>query len=226
VSVQPGERRKAALWARTSTDDQHVDGQLHELREWAANRDLEVVAEFVTEDSAWSTKRDTNGKGEEFDRKRKALLEGARLGNYQVVLARSVDRLSRRGAEDMLSFTRRLTETECALWCRDDPWVEALVGPFAWFARDILLSVIASLHRLSSEQKSQAIRDGIANRKRKGLAMPGGKAGRKMPKGHGAVSGAAGWDGEKGEARREALRQRNRDRGTARQQAEGGGETG
>src|SRR6185312_8843079 len=170
MSTDEPDRPKCALWVRCSTDDQHPEGQVHELREWAANRGLEVVREFVTEDSAWTKRQGrngANGKGDEFDRQRAALLDGARFGEYTIVLSRSIDRVTRRGAEDMLAFTRLLTETGCALWCREDPWVEALNGPFAWFARDILISVTASLHKLSSQQKSIAIKDGIAERRRK-----------------------------------------------------------
>ena len=45
---------KAAIWARVSTSDQHTGNQLDHLRKIAAAKGLEIAAEFVTEDSAWS----------------------------------------------------------------------------------------------------------------------------------------------------------------------------
>ena len=37
---------KAAIWTRVSTDEQETANQLDALRQWARNRDLEVVREF------------------------------------------------------------------------------------------------------------------------------------------------------------------------------------
>jgi hypothetical protein len=40
-----------------------------------------------------------------------------------------IDRLSRRGAEDMLGFVRRLTDTGCELWSLKDQWAESTRDP-------------------------------------------------------------------------------------------------
>ena len=39
--------KRAALYMRVSTVDQHPETQLHDLRQMAAQRDYEVVAEFT-----------------------------------------------------------------------------------------------------------------------------------------------------------------------------------
>jgi DNA invertase Pin-like site-specific DNA recombinase len=173
MTTPPGEAPKAALWARVSTTDQTNEGQLYELREWAANRGLDVVAEFVTEDSAWAQAHNGNGnggKGSEFDAKRTELLDGARMGHYQIVLCWGLDRLSRRGAEDMLGFVRRLTDTGCRLWASKDPWVESMTDPMI---RELLLSVFATLARFESERRSARIKTGMDRRKRAGLPVGG-----------------------------------------------------
>lgn len=161
---------KCALWARVSSSDgsQTNENQLHELREWAARRGLEVAQEFVTEDSAWAN--GSGRKGTEFDTRRAGLLDGARLGHYQVVLCWGLDRLSRRGAEDMLAFVRRLTETGCALWSSKDPWCESLVDPML---RELLLSIFATIARFESERRSERIKAGMARRKREGKPVGG-----------------------------------------------------
>ena len=64
----------ALIWARVSTSDQHTENQLAVLRAWAAELGAEVAAEYVTEDSAWAS-GGNGGKGQEFDRKRKQMLE-------------------------------------------------------------------------------------------------------------------------------------------------------
>jgi putative DNA-invertase from lambdoid prophage Rac len=191
---------KTAIWARVSTSDQSTDNQLRELRQWAADRQLTVAAEYITEDSAWTAKGN-GSKGAEFDRQRAALLEGARLGRYQVVLVWGIDRLSRRGAEDMLSFARRLTDTGCKLWSLKDPWVESTADPMT---RELLFGVFGTIARFESERRSARIKAGLARRKAAGLPVGGRVSGSKDRK----PRGDAGWTDE----RRAALAERNRAR--------------
>ena len=165
---------KAAIWARVSTDEQNTGNQLAELRAWAERRGLEVVEEFVTEDSAWAA-NGGNGKGAEFDRQRNALINGARLGHYQVVLIWALDRLSRRGIEDTLSVLRRLAEHEADVWSLQEDWLrtsdpamrELLIGIFGWMAGQ------------ESKRRSERIKAGLARRRAQGLPVGGRKVGAK-----------------------------------------------
>lgn len=191
---------KCAIWARVSSADQHTANQLLELRRWAADRGLDVAQEFVTEDSAWTKGNGNGAKGQEFDRQRAELLEGARLGRYSTVLTWGVDRLSRRGAEDMLAFVRRLTDTDCKLWSLKDPWVESTSDPMT---RELLFSVFATIARFESERRSARIRAGLARRKSEGKTVGGRKPGAKDRKPR-----TSGWTDE----RRTALANRNRER--------------
>jgi DNA invertase Pin-like site-specific DNA recombinase len=216
---------KAALWARVSTAEQHASNQLTELRDWAAAREFQVTAEYITEDSAW-TRSGNRTKGAEFEAARSALLEGARRGSYQVVLTWGIDRLSRRGAEDMLNFVRRLTDTGCRLWSLKDPWAESTSDPMT---RELLFSVFATIARFESERRSDQIKAGIERRRRdiaagrkvRGRQQVGGRIpGRKDKQPRVKVTGEAkGWTPE----RREALAARNRERAAGRRQQEGQG---
>ena len=176
---------KAAIWARVSGDTQNASNQLYELRQWAQARGLEIAAEFVTEDSAWTKKNGNGMKGAEFDVRRNDMLEGARLGKYEVVLCWGLDRLSRRGAEDMLSYVRRLTDTGCRLWSLKDPWAESTADPMT---RELLFSVFATIARFESERRSERIKAGIERRRREGKPI-GGATTRK---GHGKGSRHSG----------------------------------
>jgi putative DNA-invertase from lambdoid prophage Rac len=187
---------KAAIWARVSTAEQHTDNQVVALRDWASGRGLDVVREFITEDSAWSAKAG-NGRGAEFDQKRSDLLEGARLGRYHVVLTWGVDRLSRRGAEDMLRYVRRLTDTGCRLWSLKDPWVESTADPMT---RELLFSVFATIARFESERRSERIKAGLARRKADGKPVGGRKPGSKDRKPRATEGYVAAW-GEGGKRR-------------------------
>jgi DNA invertase Pin-like site-specific DNA recombinase len=90
------------------------------------------------------------------------MLEGARLGRYGLVLTWGIDRLSRRGAEDMLSFVRRLTDTGCRLWSLKNPWAESTADPMT---RELLFGAFATIARFESERRSERTRAGIRRRK-------------------------------------------------------------
>ncbi len=114
----------------------------------------------MTEDSAWAS-GNGNGKGAAFDKARTDLINGARLGHYQVVLIWALDRLSRRGIEDTLNVLRRLAEYEADVWSLHEDWLrtsdpamrELLVGIFGWMAGQ------------ESKRRSERINAGLAKRK-------------------------------------------------------------
>jgi len=160
---------RAALWARVSTTEQHTENQLVVLRKWAQQRGLDVVAEFVTEDSAWAGKKPGNGKGAEFDRARADLLNGARLGEYRVVLTWAIDRLSRRGIEDTLGTLRQVYAFDCDVWSHQEPWL-VTTEPHM---RELLVSFMAWVAEQESERRSERIKAGLARRKAQGLAIGG-----------------------------------------------------
>ena len=185
--------------------------------EWAAARNLTVIAAFITEDSAWT--RNGNGtKGKEFDRARDGMLEGARLGKYGVVLCWGIDRLSRRGAEDMLSFVRRLIDTGCRLWSLKDPWAESTADPMT---RELLFGVFATIARFESERRSERTKAGIRRRKEVDGLPVGRQPGTKDKKPRRKSIYHSAWEGPEGQARRAALAERNRQRAAARQEQSG-----
>lgn len=181
---------KAAIWARVSTTDQHTANQLHELRAWAARRGIEVTREFVTEDSAWQ--QNGNGaKGKEFDATRAELLDGARLGHYEVVLTWAIDRLSRRGIEDTLAALRRLSEAGCAVWSHQEAWAEDLRDPRM---RELFLAIAAWMAEMESARRSERIKAGLARRRREGKPVGGRQPGAKDRKPRSTEGYSAAWD--------------------------------
>lgn len=155
---------RCAIWARVSSADQFALNQLAVLRAWAEARGLVVVAEFVTEDSAFA-----QGHAG-FDKARAALLDGARLGRYQVVLAWAIDRLSRKGIEDTLRAMRKLYEHGADIWSHEEGWLET-ADPHM---RELLVSFMAWIAQQESLRRSERIKAGIARRR-----AEGGHTGRK-----------------------------------------------
>src|SRR6266699_6500525 len=78
--------KRAALYVRVSTVDQHPETQLHELRTFAAQRGLQIVGEYT--DHGFSGIR---ARRPELDR----MMEDARRHRFDVLLVWSCDRLAR-----------------------------------------------------------------------------------------------------------------------------------
>jgi putative DNA-invertase from lambdoid prophage Rac len=197
-----GEPIKAAAWSRVSTADQRTENQ--GLREWAARRGIDVVAEYTVHDSAWKR---GNGKGREFDEARARLLEGARQGEYQVVMVWALDRLSRRGYSDLGGFIEKLNGYGAELWSQQEQWLQT-VGPFG----EIVVHMLAWMAEQESRRRSERTKAGLARRREKD-GLPVGRQPGAVDKAKRRRSGyVSAWEGEAGERRREALRARNRAR--------------
>lgn len=207
------DKPKCAIWARVSTTDQHTENQLDVLREMAAGRGFDPVREFITEDSAWAG-NGNGSKGKEFDKAREAMLEGARRGEYRIVLVWALDRLSRRGYDDLNPVLKRLRTYDCELISHQESFI-ATLGPFG----EVVIHMLALMAEQESQRRSERIKAGLARRRRDIEAgkiegtIGGSKKGRKLKKGAGVAGAQARWADP---AQREALAQRNRQRaGTA-----------
>ena len=77
--------KRAALYLRVSTVDQHPETQLHDLRQMAAQRGYEIVAEFTDKISGTKAKRPGLDQ----------MMADARRGRVDVVLVWACDRIAR-----------------------------------------------------------------------------------------------------------------------------------
>lgn len=78
--------KRAALYCRVSTVDQHPETQLGELRQFAANKGFQIVGEYT--DHGFSG---TKARRPELDR----MMDDARRHKFDVLLVWSCDRLAR-----------------------------------------------------------------------------------------------------------------------------------
>ena len=78
--------KKAVLYARTSTPEQHLETQFLQLREIAAQRGFEIVAEYSDRGISGS-----KAKRPGID----SLLRDARRGKFADILVAAFDRLAR-----------------------------------------------------------------------------------------------------------------------------------
>ena len=77
--------KRAVIYMRVSTVDQHPETQLHDLRQMAAQRGYEIVKEYTDKISGVKARRP--GLDE--------LMRDARRGKFDVVLVWASDRIAR-----------------------------------------------------------------------------------------------------------------------------------
>ena len=77
--------KRAALYMRVSSVDQHPETQLHDLRQMAAQRGFEIVEEYTDRISGVKAKRPGLGQ----------LMRDARHGKFDIVLVWACDRIAR-----------------------------------------------------------------------------------------------------------------------------------
>ena len=77
--------KRAALYLRVSTVDQHPESQLHDLRGLAAQRGFEIVQEYTDRISGTKSKRPGLDQ----------LLADARQGKFDILLVWALDRIAR-----------------------------------------------------------------------------------------------------------------------------------
>jgi len=92
--------KKAAIYARISTNDQHLETQLYDLRKLAAQRGFEVGHEYCDRGISGSKARRPG-----LD----AMLADARRGKFSVVLVAAFDRIAR-STKNFLEIVDELSE--------------------------------------------------------------------------------------------------------------------
>tara|TARA_R110002096_G_scaffold226108_3_gene415414 strand:- start:6012 stop:6707 length:696 start_codon:yes stop_codon:yes gene_type:complete len=131
--------RRAAIYARVSTDDQTAENQLRELRQVAERCGWTVTAEYVDHGISGAKGRD---KRPAFDN----LLKGATRREFDVVMAWSVDRLGR-SLQHLVGFLSELQAKDVDLYLNQQgidtttpsgKMMFQVCGVFAEFERSVI----------------------------------------------------------------------------------------
>ena len=147
--------KRAAIYARVSTDSQTTENQLRELRTVAGRMGWPIVGEFIDHGISGAKGR---AKRPEFDK----LLKAAARKECDVVMAWSVDRLGR-SLKDLLAFLGDLHAKDVDLYLHQQgidtttpsgKMMFQMLGVFAEFERGLLIGRINSgLARARSQGK-------------------------------------------------------------------------
>jgi DNA invertase Pin-like site-specific DNA recombinase len=94
--------KKAAIYARVSTPEQHIETQLYDLRKLAAQRGFEVTREYCDRGVSGS-----KAKRQGLD----AMMNDARRGEFSIVLVAAFDRIAR-STKNFLEIIDELTSVD------------------------------------------------------------------------------------------------------------------
>jgi DNA invertase Pin-like site-specific DNA recombinase len=147
--------KMAALYIRVSTPDQHVESQLYDLRQLAAQRGFEVVGEY--------TDRGISGKKARRPSLDK-LIADARQKKFSVVLVSAFDRVAR-STKHFLQVLDELDGLGIEFVSRRENVDTS--GPMG----RLFLTLIGSIAELEADLIKERIRAGIRRRKLEGLRL-------------------------------------------------------
>src|SRR5579864_3911722 len=121
---------KAAIYARVSTEDQHLDNQLAELRRFAAQQGWTIVREYT--DKATAKNGDRAGW--------KQMWKDVSAHRFDVLLFWSLDRLTREGVLKTHLYLKQLTDAGVKFKSYTEQYVDSL-GIFG----DAIIGLLAAV---------------------------------------------------------------------------------
>src|SRR5260370_36031728 len=160
----------AAPWLRVSTEEQREENQLADLRRICRHHRYRIAVQYAVEDSAW---RGGTG-GPEYQDTLKAALDAAWRGEFSVLVAWALDRITRKGAEDALRSIREFRERGCTVLAVQEPWLNGSPQ-----VEDVLLALAGWNAQQFSNHRSEQIKRGIARARAEGKQIGGRKPGAK-----------------------------------------------
>ena len=148
---------KVAIYARVSTKEQTTENQVKELREWADRAGHETVT--IYDDNGVS-----GAKGREYRKEFDKLLKGAVRREFDLVAARSVDRLGR-SLQDLVGFLQDLHGAGVDLYLHQQALDTTTPSGKAMFQ---MMGVFAEFER---SMISERVKTGLARTKAKGTKL-------------------------------------------------------
>jgi DNA invertase Pin-like site-specific DNA recombinase len=136
--------QKVAIYLRVSTDDQHTENQLLQLRGFCASWEChELVAEYVDRESGTRGRRERR----DFDR----MFADAARRRFDVVLFWALDRFSREGIRKTIAYLQRLDDCGVAFKSYTEPFLDTdneliahiVLGVSSYYAQQEALRISA-----------------------------------------------------------------------------------
>lgn len=158
---------KAAVYIRVSTEEQHVENQLLQIKELAKAKRWQIVKVYAEEETAWKA-----GHQHQLAQ----AFKDASQSRFQILIIWALDRLSRQGALDSLLVVTRFSGYGVEIESLKESWLRAGM-PF----RDTMIAMYGDIARYESERRSDRTKAGLARTKAAGtkLGRPKGSTDKK-----------------------------------------------
>ena len=158
-NVKTGNSKEAVIYARCSTDEtrQDVENQLVPLRRYAEGMGYEVVAEYV------EYVRGGDSNRPEFQK----MMGAVRQHKFDVVLVWSLDRFSREGIFQTLSYIKTMREHHIALKCLQDGLIDTTDSATA----DLIIALLSWVAKREKDRISERTQAGLERARRKGVRL-------------------------------------------------------
>ncbi len=147
---------KIALYLRVSTDKQETENQAIQLRDFAEKQGWQIVREY--------TDYETGSKGDRAQFQR--MFDDASRRKFDLVLFWSLDRLSREGAYETLTYLNRLTSYGVGWRSYTEQYLDS-TGIF----KDAVISILAVIAKQERIRRSERTKAGLARIKAAGKRL-------------------------------------------------------
>lgn len=125
--------KKTAIYTRVSTGEQNPENQINALKKFAESLNYEIVKEYT----------DTVSGGDSNRPAFKSMLNDANRHEFDVILIWALDRFSREGILQTLSYLKRLKQANVSIKSLQESWLdtsdtgmgELLISIFSWVAK-------------------------------------------------------------------------------------------
>jgi len=146
---------RAAMYARVSTADgrQDTENQLAELRRFASTQGWEIAAEYIDHESGGRADR------REFCQ----MFTDAAQRQFDVLLFRALDRLTREGALETLQYLNRLSSYGVGFRSFTEPYLDSC-GIF----KDAVIAILGVIAKQERIRMSERVRAGLNRAKERG----------------------------------------------------------
>jgi len=149
--------KRAAIYLRVSTDDQHVANQLPQLREFVERRGLTLAVEFIDEGIGGGT-----ADREQFQ----AMFHAAERGEFDVLVFWSLDRFTREGVLPTLQHLDRLAKVGVGYASLNEQHLDT-TNPF----NDVFIAFAASMAKQEKTRISERTKAGLARVRANGTRL-------------------------------------------------------
>ena len=147
---------KAVIYARCSTDEdkQDVNNQINPLLKYADSLGLEVINTYYDYSSGGNSNR----------LQFQTMLEDAKKGKFDLILIWALDRFSREGILNTLSYLKMLKAHNVYLKSLQESWLDTREGGMG----ELLIAIFSWVAQQERLKLSERIKAGLKNKKNVG----------------------------------------------------------